>query len=110
MKLGGDDRIIRMTTDQLGGTTYSFANVNAFLANTPTTVQYFGDLSEPSPFSNGASGPKHTQQQYYVAYAQDEWRVRSNFNLNFGLRYDYYQPLRERDNRIVKFNIDTGTI
>jgi len=110
MKLGGDVRIIRMTTDQLGGTTYSFANVNAFLANTPTTVQYFGDLSEPSPFSNGASGPKNTKQQYYVAYAQDEWRVRSNFTLNYGLRYDYYVPLREADNRIVKFNIDTGII
>src|SRR6185436_5170314 len=95
---------------KVGGTTYSYANVNAFLANTPTTIQYFGDLSEPSPFSNGASGPKHTRQEYFVAYAQDEWRVKSNFTLNFGLRYDYYQPLREADNRIVKFNIDTGVI
>ena len=110
MKVGGDVRIIRMETDQLGGTTYSYANLNAFLANTPTTVQYFGDLSEPSPFSNGASGPKHTRQEYFVAYAQDEWRVKPNFTLNFGLRYDYYQPLREADNRIVKFNINTGVI
>ena len=28
--------MIRMTTDQLGGTTYTFANLDAFLANTPT--------------------------------------------------------------------------
>ena len=35
--------------------------------------------------------------------------MRPNFTLNFGLRYDYYTPLREADNRIVKFNIDTGT-
>ena len=80
MKFGADVRMIRMTTDQLGGTTYSFANLNAFLANTPTTIQYFGDLSEPSPFSNGASGPKHTKQEYYVGYAQDEWRVRSELH------------------------------
>jgi Carboxypeptidase regulatory-like domain len=110
IKLGGDVRVIRMTTDQLGGTTYSFANLNAFLANTPQTIQYFGDLSEASPFSNGATGSKHTKQEYYVAYAQDEWRVRPNFTLNFGLRYDYYTPLSEADNRIVKFNIDTGVI
>ena len=45
-----------------------------------------------------------------MAYAQDEWRVRPNLTLNYGLRYDYYVPLREADNRIVKFNIDTGTI
>ena len=51
-------------------------NVTAFLANTPTQVQYFGDLSEPSPFHNGATGLKHIEQEYYVGYAQDEWRVR----------------------------------
>ena len=110
MKFGADVRVIRMTTDQQGGTTYSFANVNAFLANTPTTIQYFGDLSEASPFSNGATGSKHTTQEYFAFYAQDEWRVRPNFTLNFGLRYDYYTPLSEADNRIVKFNIDTGKI
>ena len=110
MKFGADVRMIRMTTDQLGGTTYSYANLASFLTNTPSTIQYFGDLSEPSSFSNGASGSKHTKQEYYVAYAQDEWRVRPNFTLNLGVRYDYYTPLSERDNRIVKFNIETGQL
>src|SRR5262245_56003924 len=75
LKAGADVRLIRMATDQQGGITYSFANLDAFLANTPATVQYFGDLSEPSPFHNGATGMKHTQQQYYVGFAQDEWHV-----------------------------------
>jgi hypothetical protein len=110
IKMGGDVRMIRMTTDQQGGITYSFANLDAFLANTPATIQYFGDLSEPSPFHNGASGPKHIAQQYYVAFAQDEWHLKPNLTLNYGLRYDFYQPLRESDNRIVKFNIETGTL
>ncbi len=35
-------------------------------------------------------------------------RRSTNLTLNYGLRYDYYVPLREADNRIVKFNIDTG--
>jgi hypothetical protein len=110
MKTGVDVRAIRMATDQQGGITYSFANLDAFLANTPATVQYFGDLSEPSPFHNGATGMKHTRQQYYVGFAQDEWHVKPAFTLNYGLRYDYYTPMREADNRIVKFNIDTGRI
>ncbi|HXD15871.1 MAG TPA: TonB-dependent receptor, partial [Vicinamibacterales bacterium] len=63
LKAGGDVRVIRMATDQQGGITYSFANLDAFLANTPATIQYFGDLSEPSPFHNGATGMKHTKQQ-----------------------------------------------
>jgi hypothetical protein len=110
MKVGADVRAIRMSTDQLGGITYTYASLSAFLANQLTSVRYFGDLSEPSPFNSGASGLKHTKQQYYVGYAQDEWRVNQNFTLNYGLRYDYYQPLTEADNRIVKFNIDTGQL
>ncbi len=110
MKAGVDARLIRMSTDQQGGTTYSYSNINAFLNNTASTVQYFGDLSEPSPFHNGASGMKNIAQEYYVAFAQDEWRLSNNFTLNYGLRYDYYVPLREVDNRIVKFNIETGKL
>lgn len=110
MKAGVDVRMIRMATDQLGGITYTYSNVTSFLANTPTSVQYFGDLSEPSPFNSGASGMKHTVQNYFVGYAQDEWRVSPTVTLNYGLRYDYYTPLRERDNRIVKFNINTGQL
>ena len=110
IKIGGDTRFIRMSTDQQGGITYSFANLDAFLANAPTTIQYFGDLSEPSPFHNGATGMKHINQEYYVGFAQDEWRVTQAVTLNYGLRYDYYAPLHERDNRIVKFNIDNGKL
>ena len=53
---------------------------------------------------------KHIVQNYYVGFAQDEWRVRSNVTLNYGLRYDYYVPLQEADNRIVKFNVTTGQL
>jgi len=110
MKMGVDVRAIRMSTDQLGGITYTYPNLTAFLANTPTSIQYFGDLSEPSPFHNGASGEKHIQQQYYVGFAQDEWHASTNLTVNYGLRYDYYQPLQETDNRIVKFNVATGVL
>ena len=38
------------------------------------------------------------------------WRATPSLTINYGLRYDYYTPLAERDNLIVKFNIDTGVI
>jgi len=110
LKTGGEFRMIRMSTDRIGGTTYTFPNVTAFLANQASTVQYLGDVSAPSPFNNGATGERHTKQEYYVAYVQDEWRLKPNATLNYGLRYDYYTPLREADDLIVKFNIDTGVI
>ncbi len=109
-KFGGEARLIRMSTDRIGGTTYSFASVTSFLANQPSTIQYLGDVSEPSVFNGGATGPRNIRQEYFVAYAQDEWRMNPKITLNYGVRYDYYTPLREADNLIVKFNIDTGVI
>jgi len=110
LKGGGEVRAIRMSTDRLGGTTYSFANVAAFLANQATTVQYLGDVSAPSVFNNGATGERNVRQDYYIAYAQDEWHLGSKATLNYGLRYEYYTPLTEQDDLQVKFNIDTGVI
>jgi hypothetical protein len=109
-KIGADVRMIRMATDRQGGITYTFPNVTAFLANQPSAIQYLGDVSAPSVFNNGAAGPRHTSQEYFVAFAQDEWHASSNLTFNYGVRYDYYTPLKERDNLLVKFNIDTGAI
>jgi hypothetical protein len=110
LKVGGEVRVIRMSTDRLGGTTYSFQNLNAFLANQPSTIQFLGDESAPSVFNNGATGERHIQQQYYIAYAQDEFHVSQKLTLNYGLRYDYYTPIREANDLQVKFNVDTGVI
>jgi hypothetical protein len=110
LKVGGEVRVIRMSTDRLGGTTYSFQNLNAFLANQPSTIQFLGDESAPSVFNNGATGERHIRQQYYIAYAQDEFHVNPTFTLNYGLRYDYYTPIKEANDLQVKFNVDTGVI
>ena len=110
IKAGGDVRMIRMETDRIGGTTYSFANIDAFLANNPTNVQYVGNLSDPSVFNNGATGPRHIEQEYFVGYLQDEWKMGPKVTMNAGLRYDYYTVLRERDDLLIKWNIDTGII
>jgi outer membrane receptor protein involved in Fe transport len=110
MKAGGDVRLIRMETDRVGGTTYSFANINAFLQNNPTNVQYVGNLSDPSVFNNGATGPRHIEQNYLVGFLQDEWRMGQKVTLNAGVRYDYYTVLKEADDHIVKWNITTGII
>ncbi|HEU4936882.1 MAG TPA: hypothetical protein VFT39_10545, partial [Vicinamibacterales bacterium] len=110
LKTGGEIRAIRMETDRLGGITYSFANVSAFMNNTASTVQYLGDVSAASPFNNGATGPRNVAQEYYIAFAQDEWHIAQSATLNLGLRYEYYTPLTETRDLQVKFNIDTGTI
>jgi len=69
-----------------------------------------GDLSDPSVFNNGATGDRKGEQEYYIAYAQDEWRLNSKVTLNYGMRYEYYSPLREARDLNVQFNINTGQI
>ena len=110
LKLGGEARFIRFTTDRLGGTTYTFANLNDFLANRGQQVQYLGDLSEPSVFNDGVTGERKAVQNYAIGFAQDEWKLANGVTLNYGLRYEYYTPLKEADDNAVMFDIDTGTL
>lgn len=109
-KFGGELRLVRMYTDRLGGTTYTWSNLNDFLANRSATVSFVGDLSDPSPFNNGATGQRRPEAQYYIGYAQDEWKLRPNLTLNYGLRYEYYTPLREKNDLQVLFDTRTGQL
>ncbi|MCU1235452.1 MAG: hypothetical protein JWP63_3419, partial [Candidatus Solibacter sp.] len=110
LKFGFEFRPIRLYTDRQGGTTYTFPNIGALLANTPSSVQVLGDTSAPDPWNNNATGNRLLKQYYLIMYAQDEWKVRPNLTVNFGLRYEYYQPLHEDRNLFVLFNADTGKI
>ena len=109
-KFGGELRLIRLYTDRLGGTTYTYSNLPSFLTNTPQSIQFLGDVSAPSPFNNGATGQRFAKQEYYIGYAEDEWKIRPNLTLNYGLRYEYFTPLREDRNLQVLFDITNGTL
>ena len=98
-----------MYTDRLGGTTYTYSNIASFLSNSPQSINFVGDLSDPSPFT-GVSGQRRAEQEYYIVYGQDEWKIRPNLTLNYGLRYEYYTPLREASDGQVLFDITTGTL
>jgi hypothetical protein len=109
VKFGMEVRPIRVYTDRLGGTTYTFANLNDFLSNQPQQIQFLGDVSAQSPFT-GLTGNRLGKQEYYIGYAQDEWKIRPNLTLNYGLRYEYYSPMREDRNGAILFNTVTGRL
>jgi hypothetical protein len=110
MKFGGEYRAIRLYTDRLGGTTYTFPNITALLNNQPTNIQVLGDTSAPDPWNNGATGNRFLKSYYLIFYAQDEWKVRRNLTINYGMRYEYYAPTHEDRNLFVMFNADTGKL
>jgi hypothetical protein len=109
-KFGGEIRTVRLYTDRNGGTQYTYNNLSDFLANRLASYRYVGDLSDPSVFNGGATGQRFGKQEYYIAYAQDEWRLTPKLTFNYGLRYEYYSPLREDRDLNVQFDIFKGTL
>jgi hypothetical protein len=108
IKTGVEINPRRMRMDSVGGIVYTFTNLQNFLANVPSQVQYTGDLNgSPSPFHNGFIGQRVGTQYFLGAHIQDEWRIRPNLTMNIGLRYDYFSPLKEAHDLLV--NIDTVT-
>lgn len=109
LKFGAEVRPLSLYNNQIGGTTYTYNSIPAFLANTPNQIQFYGTLSDVSPFT-GLSGNAQVKQSYYIGYAQDEWRPTPSLTLSYGLRYEYYSPLHEVRNKDVFFSIPQGTI
>jgi len=43
------------------------------------------------------------RQNNYEAFGQDEWRVRRNLTLSYGVRYSYFGPLYDRNGQLSNF-------
>ncbi len=88
LKFGGDFQHIRSTFFDLFDTTgtYNFRSAGDFLAN--TLNRYRHNYQKQS-----------TQENTYLGFFfQDEWRVRENLQLSFGLRYENESILKDRNN------------
>ena len=108
-RFGAEVRAVRLFTDRQGGTTYTYASLQNFLAGNLASIQYLGDLSARSPFT-GASGIREAKQEYYIGYGQDQWQIRPGLTLNYGLRYEFYTRLRERNDAQILFDTTNGTL
>jgi hypothetical protein len=107
-KFGVEIRPVRMYTDRLGGTTYTFPSVQALINNQPSQVQILGDVSGPNPLHGGIARNRFLRQTYYIGYAQDEWKIRPNLTMNYGLRYEYYSPLSEAHDLYTLYIVGRG--
>ena len=88
LKFGGDVQHIRSTFIDLSDIsgTFSFANAADFIANLP------------SRFRQNFQAESTQKNTYLGFFIQDEWRLRSNFLLSYGLRYENETIVKDRDN------------
>jgi hypothetical protein len=69
----------------------SFADLGSFLAGTPDTG--FG-----ASFQYSGNTRRHTAENNYGFYFQDTYRATSRLTLNYGLRWDYFGVVSEKNN------------
>jgi hypothetical protein len=67
----------------------SFALLLGRLGSIGTTYNYDTNGQAFAPGTGKMRDFRYNEYEYYV---QDNWRIRNNLTLNFGLRYQYYQP------------------
>ena len=102
---GGDFRRIQVNpeTDSNARGTFTFTGLNSgydfsdFLLGLPqlTSVQF-------------GNNNYHFRGNSWDLFAQDEWRLRGNLTLNLGVRYEYFSPFSEENDRIVNLDLPPG--
>jgi len=74
-------------------------NMAAWLGGIVTSVaQTFQVKDQTSGYVSGIPANENYTLDNIAVYLQDNWRVRPNFTVRGGLKWEYYSPLKEDDN------------
>ena len=60
-------------------------------------------LGISSQYNQSQLQPFYGRNRYAGLYAQDQWRIRKNLTLNYGLRWDRIEPWYEKYNQVATF-------
>ncbi len=103
-------RVLGSHTLKVGGA-FHFDQINthpdvifngSFLFQGSGTGVDFADflLGIPSSYTQGDSQPFYNRNKYLGGFAQDDWRLKPNVTLNYGLRWDVISPWYEKYNQL----------
>jgi hypothetical protein len=96
LKVGVEVRRIQLNQGNTPSGTISYSSPANFLANAVNAATYAQQLP--------VNGLRKTES---YAYAQDEWKVRTNLTLNLGVRYTFYNLFHEVNGKAIPFDFAT---
>src|SRR5262249_44455094 len=104
IKLGTDLRYFQFNSFHAAnrGGVFTFVNGSSSLTNFG-----FADFLLGLPrTANRNTGIPYTvtTDVSYNFFAQDDWKISNKLTVNFGLRYEYNRPIRERADQIASFD------
>jgi len=76
-----------------------------------TGVSDFADFLHGIPDTSSiafGNADKYFRQSVYDAYLTDDWRLRPELTVNFGLRWEYGAPITELKGRLVNLDVASG--
>jgi hypothetical protein len=102
VKMGGDARRMGVATvsDTAMGGSFDFSRL--FTSNNGVGGHELASVLLGVPSTGSVpynDGPFEWYTKYYGAYVQDDWRVNSRVTLNYGVRFEHEDGLKEIENR-----------
>jgi hypothetical protein len=106
LKFGSDYTRAHFLDESAGSArpTYSFRNLWSFANDAPYQESGTFNPDTGQPTDNA----KHLNFSILAFFVQDDWKIRPNLTLNFGLRYEYYSPLKADANVISNAVLGQG--
>jgi hypothetical protein len=93
--------------DPQGQFTYSGGGSNDFLAtrNSDMTQNLFPNylLGLPDTYLQGSTNTEDVRGNSVYLFAQDSWKIKPNLTLNYGLRWEFNEPLYDAGKRYQTF-------